>query len=49
MIAQHCSSELQALAALRRGWQLSVAMFVYRLRRLYRDRMVLELTPAART
>jgi uncharacterized protein len=37
-----------ALAALQRkyGWQLSVAMLVYRLRGLYRDRVVLELTPA---
>jgi hypothetical protein len=31
------------------GWQLSVAMLVYRLRGLYRDRVVLELTPAHRT
>ena len=40
-----------ALAALQRkyGWQLSVAMLVYRLRGLYRDRVMLELTPAART
>ena len=40
-----------ALTALRRkyGWQLSVAMLVYRLRGLYRDRVVLELTPAPRT
>ena len=41
----------RALGALQRkyGWQLSVAMLVYRLRGLYRDRVVLELTPAART
>jgi uncharacterized protein len=41
----------RALAALQRkyGWQLSVAMLVYRLRGLYRDRVVLELTPAPRT
>jgi PPOX class probable F420-dependent enzyme len=38
----------EALAALRRkyGWQLSLAMLVYRLRGLYRDRVVLELTPS---
>ena len=38
----------QALAALRRkyGWQLSVAMLVYRVRGRYRERVVLELTPA---
>jgi uncharacterized protein len=38
----------RVLAALQRkyGWQLSVAMLVYRLRGLYRDRVVLELTPA---
>ncbi len=41
----------RVLAAMQRkyGWQLSVAMLVYRLRGLYRDRMVLELTPAPRT
>jgi hypothetical protein len=41
----------RALAVLQRkyGWQLSVTMLVYRLRGLYRDRVVLELTPAART
>jgi PPOX class probable F420-dependent enzyme len=41
----------RALTALQRkyGWQLSVAMLVYRLRGLYRDRVVLELTPAPRT
>jgi PPOX class probable F420-dependent enzyme len=41
----------RALAALQRkyGWQLSLAMLVYRLRGLYRDRVVLELTPALRT
>jgi uncharacterized protein len=40
----------RALGALQRkyGWQLSVAMLVYRLRGLYRDRVVLELTPAPR-
>ena len=41
----------RALAALQRkyGWQLSVALLVYRLRGLYRDRVVLELTPSPRT
>jgi len=41
----------KALAALQRkyGWQLSVAMLVYRLRGLYRERVVLELTPAPTT
>jgi PPOX class probable F420-dependent enzyme len=40
----------EALAALQRkyGWQLSLAMLVYRLRGVYRDRVVLELTPSAR-
>jgi PPOX class probable F420-dependent enzyme len=38
----------EALAALRRkyGWQLSLAMLVYRLRGLYRARVVVEVTPA---
>ena len=37
----------RALAALRSkyGWQLSLALLVYKLRGLYRDRVVLELTP----
>jgi uncharacterized protein len=41
----------RALTALQRkyGWQLSLAMLVYRLRGLYRDRVVLELTPAGKT
>jgi hypothetical protein len=41
----------KALSALQRkyGWQLSVERLVYRLRGLYRDRVVLELTPATRT
>jgi PPOX class probable F420-dependent enzyme len=39
----------EALAALQRkyGWQMSLAMLVYRLRGSHRDRVVLELTPAA--
>ena len=38
----------EALAALQRkyGWQLSLAMLVYRLRGVHRERVVLELTPA---
>ena len=38
----------RALAALQRkyGWQLSLAMLVYRLRGLYSERVVLELTPS---
>jgi PPOX class probable F420-dependent enzyme len=41
----------EALAALRRkyGWQLVVAMLVYRLRGTYRERVVLELTPSRAT
>jgi hypothetical protein len=41
----------KVLAALQRkyGWQLSLAMLVYRLHGLYRDRVVLELTPSGRT
>ncbi len=37
-----------ALAALQRkyGWQLRLAMLVYRLRGFYRERVVLELTPS---
>jgi PPOX class probable F420-dependent enzyme len=39
----------RAMAALERkyGWQLSLAMLVYRLRGLHRDRVVLELTPVS--
>jgi PPOX class probable F420-dependent enzyme len=41
----------RAMVALQRtyGWQLSVAMLVYRLRGLHRHRVVLELTPTVRT
>ena len=41
----------EALAALQRkyGWQLSLAMLIYRLRGFYRDRAVLELTLAPTT
>jgi uncharacterized protein len=39
----------EALAALQRkyGWQLFLAMLIYRLRGLHRGRVVLELTPSA--
>jgi len=39
----------EALAALQRkyGWQLSVALLLYRMRGLYRERVLLELTPTA--
>jgi PPOX class probable F420-dependent enzyme len=39
----------RAMAALQRkyGWQLSVAMLAYRLRGLYREGVMLELTPRA--
>jgi hypothetical protein len=41
----------EALATLQRkyGWQLSLAMLVYRLRGVHRDRIVLELTPSPAT
>ena len=41
----------EALAALRRkyGWQLSLAMLVYRLRGFHREPVVLELTPSPTT
>ena len=41
----------KAMAALQRkyGWQLSLAMLVYRLRGLHRHHVVLELTPAPPT
>ncbi|HSF07551.1 MAG TPA: pyridoxamine 5'-phosphate oxidase family protein [Methylomirabilota bacterium] len=41
----------EALAALQRkyGWQLHLAMLVYRLRGFCRERVVLELTPSAAT
>lgn len=41
----------EALAALQRkyGWQLWLAMLVYRLRGSYGDRVVLELTPSPAT
>jgi hypothetical protein len=50
-VVQDEALQERALAALQRkyGWQLSVAMLVYRLRGLYRDRVVLELIPTART
>lgn len=50
-VVQDRALQDRALAALQRkyGWQLSLAMLVYRVRGLYRDRVVLELTPAPRT
>jgi PPOX class probable F420-dependent enzyme len=50
-VVQDRALQDRALAALQRkyGWQLLVAMLVYRLRGLYRDRVVLELTPAPGT
>jgi PPOX class probable F420-dependent enzyme len=47
-IVQDEGRRRQALAALQRkyGWQLSLAMLVYRLRGHYRERVVLELTPS---
>jgi PPOX class probable F420-dependent enzyme len=41
----------EALAALQRkyGWQLSVATLISRLRGSYQDRVMLELTPGARS
>jgi uncharacterized protein len=41
----------EALTALQRkyGWQLSVATLISRLRGSYQDRVMLELTPAARS
>jgi PPOX class probable F420-dependent enzyme len=47
-IVQDQARRSEALAALRRkySWQLSLAMLVYRLRGVHRDRVVLELTPS---
>jgi uncharacterized protein len=47
-IVQDQAPRSEALAALRRkySWQLSLAMLVYRLRGVHRDRVVLELTPS---
>jgi PPOX class probable F420-dependent enzyme len=48
-VVQDAALRDTAIAALQRkyGWQLSVAMLVYRLRGLDRERIVLELMPAA--
>jgi uncharacterized protein len=45
-IVQNQARRSEALAALRRkyGWQLSLAMLVYRLRGVHRDQVVLQLT-----
>ena len=50
-VVQDESLRDRAMAALQRkyGWQLSVAMLVYRLRGLHHRRAVLELTPAPGT
>lgn len=47
-IVQDAARRREAVAALQRkyGWQLSLAMLVYRLRGFYRERLVLELTPS---
>jgi hypothetical protein len=47
-IVQDEARRSEAVAALQRkyGWQLSLAMLVYRWRGLYRERLVLELTPS---
>jgi PPOX class probable F420-dependent enzyme len=50
-IVQDETRRREALAALQRkyGWQLSLAMLVYRLRGVHRERVVLELTPSPAT
>ena len=50
-IVQNEARRNEALAALQRkyGWQLSLAMLVYRLRGFYRERVVLELTRSPAT
>jgi PPOX class probable F420-dependent enzyme len=50
-IVQDEASRREVMTALHRkyGWQLSVALLAYRLRGLYRDRVVLELNPSAMT
>ncbi len=47
-IVQDETRRSEALAALQRkyGWQLALAMLVYRLRGFYRERVVFELTPS---
>jgi hypothetical protein len=47
-IVQDEARHREALAALQRkyGWQLSLATVVFRLRGVYRDRVVLELRPS---
>ena len=48
-IVQDEARRSEALAALKRkyGWQLSLSMAIYRLRGLYQERVVLELTPSS--
>ena len=50
-IVQDEARRSEALAALQRkyGWQLFLAMLVYRLRGFYPERVVLELTPSPAT
>src|SRR5262245_7890823 len=50
-IVQDEARRSRALAALQRkyGWQLFLAMLVYRLRGSYRERVVLEVTPSPAT
>ena len=50
-VVQDEARSREALAALQRkyGWQLSLALLIYRLRGIYRDRVVLELTPSPGT
>jgi len=47
-VVQDEARRREALDALQRkyGWQLSLAMLLYRLRGSYPDRVVLELTPS---
>ena len=49
-VVEDTAQRREALSALQRkyGWQLSLAMLIYRLRGFYRDRVILELTPTPR-
>ena len=46
-VVEDAALQHEALSALHHkyGWQLSLALLIYRLRGLYRDRVILELTP----
>jgi uncharacterized protein len=50
-VVQDEARSREALAALQRkyGWQLSLALLIYRLRGIYRERVVLELAPSPGT